>query len=145
MAVYQRHFTYKMGYIRLRRRLRRQDWLRPWIARRPQLGDYHNLMAVLERESHGLPTNGACHVSQTRTKTYIWSYQFLIIAYFFTLHSDWPNKRLIGGDRRALGWRLLLPFGFWQLETVIVAWHTTQYQYLYVKSVKPSSKSMVMK
>ena len=27
--------------------------LRPWIARRPQLGDYENLMAELEKQSHG--------------------------------------------------------------------------------------------
>ena len=40
-----------MVYRRLIRRRRRQYWLRPWIARRPQLGDYENLM---ERESHAL-------------------------------------------------------------------------------------------
>ena len=43
-----------MVYRRLIRRRRRQYWLRPWISGRPQLGDYENLMAELERESHAL-------------------------------------------------------------------------------------------
>ena len=40
----------------LQRRLRRRQrefWVKPWISRRPQLGDYENLMAELERESRG--------------------------------------------------------------------------------------------
>lgn len=39
-------------YQRRRRRRRRKYWMRPWITRRPIFGDYDNLMAELERESH---------------------------------------------------------------------------------------------
>lgn len=40
-------------YRRIRQRRRRRYWIRPWIARRPQFGDFENLMAELERESQG--------------------------------------------------------------------------------------------
>lgn len=40
-------------YRRIRQRRHRRYWIRPWIARRPQFGDFENLMAELERESQG--------------------------------------------------------------------------------------------
>ena len=39
------------------RRRRRRRRVRPWIARRPQFGQYHQLMADLEREAQGDFTN----------------------------------------------------------------------------------------
>jgi hypothetical protein len=33
---------------RRKRRRRRRVWVRPWITRRPQFGDYENLMVELE-------------------------------------------------------------------------------------------------
>ena len=38
---------------RRQRRAQRQYWVRPWIERRPILGNYETLMMELERESHG--------------------------------------------------------------------------------------------
>ena len=38
---------------RRRRRRRTCFWVRPWITRRPQFGDYENLMVELEREAQG--------------------------------------------------------------------------------------------
>ena len=40
-------------YQRRRRRRRRQYWVRPWITRRVQFGQYENLMVELEREAQG--------------------------------------------------------------------------------------------
>ena len=42
-----------LAHVMRHRRRPRQYWTRPWIARRLQFGHYHNLMAELERESHG--------------------------------------------------------------------------------------------
>ena len=42
-----------MVYRVLRRRRRRQYCLKPWIARRPQYGDFEKLMVELETESRG--------------------------------------------------------------------------------------------
>lgn len=36
-----------------RRRRPRQMWVRPWLLRRPQYGQYERLMAELEREARG--------------------------------------------------------------------------------------------
>ena len=44
-------------YQRRIRRRRKQFWVRPWITRRVQYGDYDNLMVELERESQGDFTN----------------------------------------------------------------------------------------
>ena len=46
-----------LAYRRRRRRQRRRFWVRPWIARRPQFGQYHQLMGELEREAQGDFTN----------------------------------------------------------------------------------------
>ena len=40
-------------HCRRRRRRQRRFWIRPWISRRLQFGEYEHLMAELERESHG--------------------------------------------------------------------------------------------
>ena len=42
---------------RRRRRRQRRYWVRPWIGRRLEFGQYHNLMAELEWEHHGDFTN----------------------------------------------------------------------------------------
>ena len=42
-----------MVYRVLSRRRRRQYWLKPWIARRPQFGDFENLIVALETERRG--------------------------------------------------------------------------------------------
>ena len=43
------------AYLHRRRKRSRQRscWVRPWIARRPFLGEYHTLMGELEREAKG--------------------------------------------------------------------------------------------
>ena len=51
---------------RIQRRPRRL-WVRPWIGRRLEFGQYHNLMAELEREHHGDFTN-YLHMDRTVAK-----------------------------------------------------------------------------
>ncbi len=36
-----------------RHRMPRRMWVRPWLLRRPQYGQYERLMAELEREARG--------------------------------------------------------------------------------------------